>query len=152
MSTENINNEENKESVLGEQYDEIRAIEIEGYELGVKKARNALFLTAGLLFVGEMIALWQLQIGFENLPMLTWLIIALEVGVFIGLALWTKKQPYTSIVIGIAAFFAIWILSIVANGAIGAYGGIIIKAIILSNLFRSLKDAKALQEARKEGL
>lgn len=152
MSIENINKDENKESILGEQMDEIRAIEIEGYELGVKKARNALYLTAGLLFVGEMIAIAQLQVGFENIPFLSWLIIAAEVGVFIGLALWTKKQPYTSILIGIVAFFAIWVLSVIANGAIGAYGGIIIKIIILSNLFRSLKDAKALQEARKEGI
>jgi hypothetical protein len=142
--------EKEPKSILADDYDDVRAIEIEGYKIGVKRARNALFATAALLFVGELVALIRLNITFADLPPITWIILLVEIGVFIGLAIWTNKQPYLAIIIGIVLFIGLWILSIVYTGAIGAIGGIVARVLILYYLFNSLKDAKALEAARKE--
>jgi hypothetical protein len=81
---------------------DIRQIEKEGYEVGVKKARNALYLTGGLIFFWEMIGLVRSE-GFEVITVGFALLMA---GIFIALALWTKKKPYTATIIGIVVFIA----------------------------------------------
>ncbi len=134
---------------------DVRQIEMEGYEQGVRRARNALFWTAGLLFFWEMIGLIRSSEGFEAITVGFALLMA---GIFIGLALWTKKKPYTAIIIGIVVFIAHWLLAIVVNGmtdgAEGAgraiIGGIIIRIAIMVNLFRPLQDAKELQRTIAE--
>jgi uncharacterized membrane protein len=133
---------------------DVRQIEMEGYEERVRKARNALFWTAGLLFFWEMIGLIRAD-DFEALAVGFALLIA---GIFIGLALWTKKKPYTAIIIGIVVFIAHWLLAIVVNGIIdgaagavkAVIGGIILRIIIIVNLFRPLQDAKELQRTITE--
>jgi hypothetical protein len=130
---------------------DVQQIEKEGYQLGVKKARNALFWAAGLLFLGEIIAM--ARAGFFD-PASTALGAVIS-GIFIALAFWTKKKPYTAIVTGLIVFIAYWLFVIVANGILdGAegvgkaiIGGIIIRIIIIVNLVRSLQDAKELQQA-----
>jgi hypothetical protein len=132
----------------------INQLEAEGYEEGVKKARNALFWAAGLLFAGEMIAL--ARAGFFDTATVAFAVIA--AGIFIALAFWTKKKPYTAIILGIVVFLAHWLLAIVANGIIdGAagvgkaiIGGIIVRIIIMVNLIRGLGDAKQLQRTIEE--
>lgn len=150
MSTENQQPEST--DVIADSMNELRQIEIEGYELAVKKARNALYWTAGLIVFWEMVYMFR---AFNTIdPAIT--IFALAVGaIFVGLALWTKKKPYTALVSGIVAFIAYILLAVLANGYTdGAEGvakalvsGIIVKVIIFVNLIRPLKDAKALQEA-----
>jgi hypothetical protein len=133
---------------------DIKHIETEGYELGVKKARNALFWAAGLLFLGEMFALVR-EGEFEPVSVGLAILIA---GIFIALGLWTKKKPYTAIITGIIVFIVHWLFVITVNaiafGAEGAgkaiIGGIIIRIIIMVNLVRSLQDAKELQLAITE--
>jgi energy-coupling factor transporter transmembrane protein EcfT len=133
---------------------DIRHIEMEGYEQGIRKARNSLFWAAGLLFFWEMIAL--IRAGeFEPISFGFAVVIA---GIFIALGLWTKKKPYTAIITGIVVFIAHWLLAIVFNGmAYGAegvgkaiIGGIIIRIIIMVNLIRSLQDAKELQAGQAD--
>ncbi len=154
MTQEN-NSNESRENVIADYANELKQIEIEGYELAVRKARNALFWAGGLVFLGEMIAMFRQDLGFQ--PLL--FIIALaEAGIFIGLAFWTKKKPYTAVVSGLIAFIGIILLSVVINGMVegsagvlkAIFGGIIVKVIILVNLILPLKDAKALQEAGKQ--
>jgi len=154
--TPGTNDPNQQKDVIADYADELQQIEIEGYERAVKKARNALFWAGGLIFVAEMINMVRTEDGFDAIIFVFSLI---EAGVFIGLALWSKKKPYSAVVCGLIAFIGIILLSIVANGytdgASGAvkalFSGIIIKAIILVNLIMPLKDAKALQEAKKQG-
>jgi hypothetical protein len=149
MSIENIDTEAPKD-ILANDYDDVRAIEVEGYKIGVRRARNALFAIAALLLVGELISIIRLKIPFSEFPAITWLIILVEVGVFIGLALWTDKQPFLAAVIGIVLFIGLWIFTIIYTGFVGAIGGIVARVLILYYLFNSLKDAKALEASRKE--
>ena len=134
------------ENEISDYYDGLKQMEMQGYETGVKKARTALFVTAGLLFVGELIS-----VGLRGLTVTPLLIgIALiESGIFVGLAFWTKTKPYTAIIVGLVIFIGLWILAIIGSGVMGAIGGIIVRIIIISYLISALKPAKAWEDARK---
>ncbi|MEP7109012.1 MAG: hypothetical protein ABI760_13550 [Ferruginibacter sp.] len=144
-----------KEDSIADYHNDIRQIELKGYEAGVRRARNALYWTAGLVFLGEMIAMFTSGAGF-NIYVL--LIALFEAGIFVVLALWTKKKPYTAIITGLAAFIGIILFSAIVNtyseGGVGflkaIFSGIIVKVIILLNLIKALNDGKALQDAREE--
>jgi len=146
--------EEIQQNQIAEYHDDIKQIELEGYELGVRKARNALFWSAAIILVWQVIAVAIAGVDFS---MEVFLIIAPFVIGFVLLGIWTKYKPYTAIVIGIILFFAYWAMLVYLNVS---YGGIailkaiisgwLIKLIILVNLFRPLKDAKELQKAKDE--
>lgn len=154
MTAENKNPDQ-QENVISEYANELKQIEMEGYELAVRKARNALFWAGGLIFLGEMISMFGQGLGFQ--PIL-FAVALVEAGIFIALAFWTKKKPYTAVVTGLIAFIGIILLSVIVNGMVegsagvlkALFGGIIVKVIILVNLILPLKDAKALQEATKQ--
>ena len=44
------------ENAISDYYDNVRELEIQGYEGGVKKARTVLFVTAALLLGGELLS------------------------------------------------------------------------------------------------
>lgn len=76
--------------------EEIKAIHLEGNQRMVTKERNALFRTVGLLFFWEMVALLRAYAGFITYV----LFFAIEVSCFfVGLGLYTKKKPYTAVVL-----------------------------------------------------
>lgn len=147
--------EEHVQDQIADYHADINQIELEGYELRVRKARNALFWAAGLILAGEVFV--YIRSGAEVEPIGV-SIITVIVGTFIALALWTKKKPYTAILTGILAFILYILLVTVINGyAEGAegvikalFGGIIVKALIFVALIRPLKDAKELQKIKEE--
>lgn len=152
METENTNN---KKDLITDQINLLRQIEIEGYQIGVKKARNALFWVAGLILAGELFSMYRSGTGFSLYVLVYALIVA---GFFTGLAFWTKARPYTALLIGLIGYIAYILLVIAVNGmAEGAGGflkaalsGIIVRAVIIIILVRGIPDARKLQEAIKE--
>ena len=144
---------DHQENVIADYANDMKQLEMDGYEKGVRKARNALFWAGGLIFLGEMISMVTQGLGFE---LLVFVIAIAEAGIFIGLAFWTKKKPFTAVVTGLIAFCGILLIPIIAGGiADGSAGvlkalfsGILVKVLILVNLILPLKDAKALQEAK----
>lgn len=134
------------ENAISDYYDGVRELEIQGYESGVKKARTVLFVTAGLVFVGEFI-----YAAINNVTMTPTLIgiVLIESAFFVGLALWTKRKPYTAIMIGLIVFIGMWILAIIGSGFRAAIGGIIARIIIITYLVRALKPAKDWEEAKR---
>ena len=153
MTTE-TNDHGQQQDVIADYANELQQIEMEGYERAVRKARKALFWAGGLYFFWEMIGMIRSEGGFN----LAWFIIAVvEAGIFIALAFWTKSKPYTAVLTGLIYFIGLIILSAFAlamqEGSIGVFkalfSGIILKVIIIVNLVLPIKDAKALQEAKK---
>ena len=134
------------EHEIADYYDGVKKLEIQGYETGIKKARTALFVTAGLLLLGEIISASSIDFAFT--PMMIGIIV-FEVGIFIALALWTKTKPYTAIITGLIIFILLWGAAIALIGSKGIYSGIIVKIIILVNLVSALKPAKAWEDAKK---
>lgn len=136
-----------EENVIHDYYEGMKEMEMQGYESGIKKARTALFVTAGLFLLWEIIAVARFE---GQVPGLTYLIIALEVGTFIGLGLWTKTKPYTAIIVGIIVFFLLWVAAIATAGNKAIYSGIVVRIIILVSLFTALKPAKAWEDLKKQ--
>ncbi len=133
------------ENEIADYYDGVKSSEIQIHETGIKKARSALYVTAALLLVGEIISL--IRSGIEPTPLAIG-IIAIEVGIFVGLALWTKTKPFTAIIVGIILFILIWVASVaVAEQPI--YSGIVMKGIIIFFLVSALKPAKAWENLKK---
>ena len=135
-----------EEHAIADYYNDVKKLEMQGYESGIRKARTALFVTAGLLLLGEVITASVQQL--EWTPLLIG-IIAIEVGIFVALGFWTKTKPYTAILVGLILFILYWILAIALNGVEAAYKGIIIKVVIIVYLVQSLKPAKAWEDMRK---
>ncbi len=134
------------EHEIADYYDGVKKLEIQGYETGIKKAKTALFVTAGLLLLGEIISASAMDFSFTPLMIG---IIVFEVGIFIALALWTKTKPFTAIITGLIIFLLIWVAGIVLIGGKAVYSGIIVKIIIIVNLVSALKPAKAWEDAKK---
>jgi hypothetical protein len=147
--TDNTNTpEENKsEDAIANYYEGVKELEMQGYETGIKKARTALFVTAGLLLLGEIIS--ASINNYEWTPLLIGIIV-FEVGIFIALGLWTKTKPYAAIITGLIVFIALQVVTIALLGDISALGkGIIVKVIIIVYLAQALKPAKAWEDAKK---
>ena len=136
------------ENEIADYYEGVKKLQMEGYETGIKKARNALFVTAALFFIAEMITAGTSGIGFTPLVIG---IAMIESGIFVALGFWTKTKPYTAIIVGLILFILQWVLAIVVVGGKAAYGGIIIKIIIISYLASALKHAKAWEDLKKNG-
>lgn len=139
------------ENVISDYYDGVKKLDMQGYETGIKKARNALFITAGLYLLWEIIAVSRAGISFSDLPASYFAIVVVEVGGFVGLALWTKSKPHTAIIVGIILFVLLWILAVALSEDKGKaiVSGIIVKIIILVNLISALKPAKAWEDTKK---
>ena len=137
---------EKGEDVIADYYDNMKELEKIGYESGIRKARNALLVTAGLLLLGEIIA--ASAAGVEVTPLLIG-IIAVEVGVFVALAFWTKKKPFSAIIIGIILFVLLWGLSVYLAEGVSKASGLVVRIIILVNLVQALKPAKAWEDLHK---
>ena len=137
---------EKGEDVIADYYDNMKELEKIGYESGIRKARNALLVTAGLLLLGEIIA--ASAAGVEVTPLLIG-IIAVEVGVFVSLAFWTKKKPFSAIIIGIILFVLLWGLSVYLAEGVSKASGLVVRIIILVNLVQALKPAKAWEDLHK---
>lgn len=138
--------EEKKEDVISEYYEGVKDLERQGYETGIKKARTALFVTAGLLLLGEVLTI-SME-GLEWTPLMIG-IVAIEVGIFVALGFWTKTKPYSAIITGLVLFIIYWIAGIVISNGEGAYKGVIVKIIIVVYLVQAIKPAKAWEDSKK---
>jgi hypothetical protein len=125
----------------------MRQLELQRHEPAIKKARTALFITAIIIFAGEMLSV---SVSNQQFTLLVILIALIEAGIFTGLAFLTKKKPYTAILIGLIVFIALWIIAILAFGIRGAIGGIIVRIIIICYLASALKGAKEVEKANNE--
>lgn len=134
------------EDVISDYYEGVKDLEMQGHETGIKKARNALFITAALLLVSELIQ--ASSTNFEFTPLLI-VFIVIEVGIFVGLALWTKSKPYTAIIIGLILFILLWILTIALTDISAAFRGILVRIIIIASLASAIKPAKAWEDLKK---
>ena len=146
--TENQNDPtpEKSEHEIADYYEGMKKLELDGYQTGIKKARNALFVTAALLLVGEIIS--AASSGLPVTPLLIGIVV-IEVGAFVGLAFWTKTKPFTAIITGLILFVLLWVVAVVYVSPDAAYKGIIIRIIIIVNLVTAIKPAKAWEDAKK---
>lgn len=148
---------EDKKDLISDYANEVRQMDLDYAQSGIRKARNALYFAGAMLFISEILSVFQFQGAYS----FSWylLVIALvEGGIFVALALWTKKKPYYAVLGGLIAFISIILLAVSVNayadgwgGGIKALvGGFIFKIFILVALFQALGDAKTVQDAQKD--
>jgi hypothetical protein len=117
---------------------------MEGYDKHIRTARNILFFLAGIQALGffsirdeEGIVLY-ISIGVIILFML----------LFVGLALWTKKKPFTALLIALILYVSLLITDAIIDPT-DLYKGLILKIGIIVSLIAGLRNAKEAQDLRK---
>jgi hypothetical protein len=138
--------EPKEEHVIADYVEGMKQLELEAYQTSIRKARNTLFVAAALTFIGEMYSISQTPDGFTALTMT---IILIEVGLFVALAFWSKKKPFTAIIAGIILIFLYWALSVYVDPA-NIFKGILVRIIMISYLVRATSDAKRWEALKKE--
>ena len=134
------------EHEISDYYDGMKKVEMEGYEAGIKKARTALFVTAALVFAGEMISASVAGIPFT--PLLIGIAVV-EAAIFVALGFWTKTKPLAAIITGLILFILMWVAAIAINGGRAAYSGVVVRVIIIVYLISAIKPARAWEETKK---
>lgn len=110
----------------------------------VNKARIALFIIGGLYILvgfleGYVIAGHNLIFG-----VIDWVIS----GIFIGLGIWSYKEPSKALITGLIVYIALMLLLAVAE-PISIFRGIIWKALIIYYLIHGIKTAREDEKKKK---
>jgi hypothetical protein len=121
---------------------------MDGYDKHIRQARNACFISAGLLLINAVILFskYEFDISIMWLDYLLWVI---YVGGFIFCGLWTKKKPYYAI-IGALCVFALFIIVNAIVDPSTIIGGWIFKIAICVTLIKGLSDAKEAQQMKAQ--
>lgn len=118
-----------------------------GYDKHIRQARNAIFWVAGLLTVNVAILFIRESEVYEYM-WLDLLVYGGFIAAFVFLGFYTKKKPYTAIIIALI----LYTLFILLNAAIDVttlYKGILFKIITYVFLIKGINDAKEAQEMQK---
>ncbi len=146
MEEENIPNKNEPESVISDYLEGYNQLELQSAENNLKKARNAIFVIAALLLIGNLIVMG----ASDSFTAIGLIIAFLATGVFVGLGFMTKKQPLGSVVVALILFATLWLIDIIVLGPEYILKGIIVKAIIIYFLATGIKYARETERLRKE--
>lgn len=139
------NLQENKQTdLLGDVGSEADTSE---YDAQVKKARNWLFVVAGMQLIVGVIELVSTP---QDLLPIVLAIHGVIVGIFVALALWSNKKAYEALITAMVVFALIYI----AGGLLDPMNfvrGIIIKVFVVIALINGIKAAKAARDIRNLG-
>ncbi len=114
---------------------------MEGYDKHIRNARIMLFVLAGL-FLLSLVSLTPFDDNPLRLVMAG--IIILFAAVYIALAFWTKKKPYTAILTALILFISLQVLSFLLQPA-SIFQGWFLKIIVILLLILGLRNAKESQ-------
>lgn len=134
------------DDILSEHVAGLRQIEKDGYELGVRRARNIFYWIAGLIFVSELLLAY-----YKDLLTLTVFIgTVVEAGLFLGVGLLTYKKPYLAIITGVILLIGLRIVGVI-YGSGNILTGLVLLVIFVILLIRVLPDARKWEKMEKEG-
>ena len=146
MPEETIPDNNEPQSVISDYLEGYNQLELQSSENNLRKTRNAIFVIAALILIGNLIMM-GVSDSFTTVGLIIALLIA---GVFVGLAFMTKKQPLGSVIIALILFVALWVLDIVVVGPEYIIKGIVVKAIIIYFLITGIKHARETERLKKE--
>lgn len=117
---------------------------MEGYDKHIKNARIILFIIAALQLIGVFTSM--------SLPdPARWISIAVFVffgGIFVGLALWTHRKPYTALLVALIVYISLLVLDAIFDPST-IYKGIVLKIIIIVMLISGLRNGKVAQDMKE---
>lgn len=112
----------------------------------IRHARNVMFFAAGTLVLN--IIIMALQSGDAEYLWIDLTVWAVFVAGFTALGFYTKKKPYTAIILAIIVY-AVFVLLNAALDITTLYKGLIAKIIIIFYLIKGINDAKEIQDHDK---
>ncbi|MEI9807176.1 MAG: hypothetical protein WDO16_04405 [Bacteroidota bacterium] len=133
-------------NVISDYLEGYQQLELQAAENQVKKARNTLFVVAGLTLVVNLFLL----MSSHTLDTASLIVILVLTAIFTALGFMTKKQPFTAIMIGLVIYAGLWIFDIVVLGADEVIKGLLFKIIIIYFLVTGLKHARETERLKKE--
>ncbi len=120
----------------------ILLIQLDGMHDKVKKARNALFITAGfmLLNYGVASAILGASVMIEG---------GIVCGAFIGFGFWANKNPFPAVLTGLIFLLTLYVLYAIIDLAT-IYSWVIVKIAIIVTLIYGLKAALQAKKFKAE--
>ena len=131
-------------------YNEDELRRLQGYNLAVYHSKNALFLSAGILLISEIIAFAPFNIMPDTFNLI---LFAGMFTCFVALALWTKRKPYTPLQVGVVIYLIYILVNAIPfvysngmNGLLkGLYSGCLYKIVTVILIAKAAPKAKAMQ-------
>ncbi len=117
---------------------------IRAYDKNIKNARIMLFVIAGL----QLLTIFFLGSLPEDARWIAIGIVVFISMVFVGLGLWTRKEPYKALLIAIIVYGGLIIADAIFDPTT-IYKGIILKVIAIVLLIKGMKNAKEAEELKK---
>jgi hypothetical protein len=120
----------------------ILLIQLDGMHDKVKKARNALFITAGVMLLSYGVAFVQ----YGSAVMIEGGVV---ISAFVGFGFWANKNPFPAVLTGLIFLLTLYVLYAIVNPAT-IVSGIIIKIAIIAALVYGLKAALQAKKLKAE--
>lgn len=114
------------------------------YKKSINKARNILFILAGLNLVAGL--LMGVLIQTDIAMLISSVILA---GIYLGLGLWSRTKPFPAIITGLIVYITIIVISAMIE-PMSIVSGIIWKVIIISGFIYGYKGAKEGEEIKEQ--
>ncbi len=115
--------------------------DIREHDKQIRQARNSIFIVAAIQFLFGIVSGYQIR-GETG-----WLIFAVTgfiAIIFLALGIWTKKKPYTAILIALILYSSLLAIDLIIQPST-VLKGIIVKLFIIGYLIRGLGKAKEAQ-------
>lgn len=124
-----------------------KQLELENLGNTVSKARNALWIIAGLMgLVGIGMYFFDRNSPAAIVTLLSGLIIA---AIFVALGFWASQKPFTALLAGLILYITLYLLGVIVGGA-SPVRGFIIHIIIITYLVKGINSARAAEQLKKE--
>ena len=146
MSEQSPTTNQSPDNSVSGYYENYSETQREVYAMEVRKARNALFWVAIILFASELLGLAVTK----TFSMETFLISLIVPAIIVGLGFLAVKEAMTAIIIAAVVILGIWIYSIAVLGGRAAISGWLVKAVIIYFLIAGFQHAKEAMRIKKE--
>jgi hypothetical protein len=122
----------------------VNKIRLEEMEDAVIKARNTLFAIGALTVIPYLIT------AIQSEQMAVIVIGILLAMCYLGLALWSGKQPFPAILTGMILYVSMWVLYCILDPS-NIYRGIIYRIMAISALYYGFNAARDYERKKKQG-
>jgi hypothetical protein len=117
---------------------------MKGYDKPIRNARTMLFVVAGI----ELLGILGVLKAPEPARTVAIVVTLVVVGVFVALALWTKKKPYTALLVALIFYISLLVLAGILN-PVTIVQGVILKIITIVLLILGLRNGKEAQDLKE---
>ncbi len=117
---------------------------MEGYDKHVRNARVTLYIVAGL----SLLSILLLPAMEDTAKYIAIGLVVFIAALYVALGLWSKKKPFTAILIGLIFFIVLQVLNAIADPST-LWQGWYIKIAVPLFLILGLRNAKEIQDRKK---